>query len=130
MPRVVHFEIHADNPDRAAAFYTAVFSWRFQKWDGPAAYWLITTGEAGPGINGGMLRRPSPAPTPGESQCANCYICTVDVPSVDEYLGKATAAGGTVAMPKMAVPGVGWLAYAKDTEGNIFGMMAADQTAK
>ncbi len=34
-----------------------------------------------------------------------------------------------VALPKMAVPGVGWLAYCKDTEGNIFGFMQSDETA-
>jgi predicted enzyme related to lactoylglutathione lyase len=129
MPRVVHFEIHADNPERAAAFYGGVFGWRFHKWDGPADYWLIHTGEDGtPGINGGMTRRHGPAPADGQS--VSSYVCTVDVPSVDEYLGKATAAGGRVAVPKMPIPGVGWLAYAKDPEGNIFGLMTADPAAK
>jgi predicted enzyme related to lactoylglutathione lyase len=30
----------------------------------------------------------------------------------------------------MAIPGVGWLCYFKDTEGNIFGMMQNDPAAK
>jgi predicted enzyme related to lactoylglutathione lyase len=129
MPRVVHFEVHAEDPQRAVAFYQAVFGWEFSKWGGPQDYWLIKTGPDGaPGINGGLLRRHGPAPAP--MQAVNSYVCTVDVPSVDEYLAKATAAGGTTAMAKMAIPGVGWLAYAKDTEGNIFGMMTADAAAK
>lgn len=44
MPRVVHFEIHAADPDRAIKFYEKCFDWTFQKWDGPMPYWLITTG--------------------------------------------------------------------------------------
>jgi predicted enzyme related to lactoylglutathione lyase len=128
MPRVVHFEIHADDPNRAVAFYTGLFGWKFQKWDGPMEYWMINTGEAGPGINGGLVRRRGPGPV--EGQAVGAYVCTVDVPSVDDYLKKATTTGGTVALPKVPIPGVGWLAYVKDTEGNIFGMMTADEAAK
>ena len=56
--------------------------------------------------------------------------CTIDVPSVDDYDTKITANGGTNALPKMAMPGVGWLAYCKDTEGNIFGIMQNDPQAR
>ena len=57
MPRVVHFEIHAENPDRAIAFYQTVFGWQFQKWAGPMDYWLIKTGsDEERGINGGLIR--------------------------------------------------------------------------
>jgi hypothetical protein len=129
MPRVGHFEIHAADPERAAAFYRTVFGWELTKWDGPADYWLIRTGPADQrGIDGGMVRRHGPAPADGQS--VNSFVCTVDVPSVDEYAAKALASGGTVALPKMPVPGVGWLAYVKDTEGNILGMMQMDPTAK
>ena len=41
-----------------------------------------------------------------------------------------TASGGSIALPKMPVPGVGWLAYFKDTEGNIFGAMQGDANAR
>jgi len=61
MPRVIHFEIPADNPDRAVEFYKQVFGWKFDKWQGPQDYWLITTGKGEPGIDGGMLRRPHPS---------------------------------------------------------------------
>jgi uncharacterized protein len=129
MPRVVHFEIHAENPERAVRFYSSVFGWTFQKWAGPADYWLAMTGSPDQrGIDGGLLVRRGPAPT--EGQAVNAYVCTMDVASVDDTIAAITAKGGTVAMPKMPVPGVGWLAYAKDTEGNIFGVMQADPTAK
>ncbi len=45
MPRVVHFEIYADQPERAIKFYQDVFGWNFQKWNGPYDYRLVTTGE-------------------------------------------------------------------------------------
>ena len=127
MPRVIHFEIHADDPNRAVKFYQTVLGWEFQKWDGPMEYWMISTGpNEKPGINGGMLRR-----QPGQAgNAVIAYVCTVDVPSVDDYVKKATAAGGTVAVPKMPIPGIGWLAYVKDTEGNILGMMQRDANAK
>jgi predicted enzyme related to lactoylglutathione lyase len=127
MPRVIHFEIHADDPDRAVRFYQDVLGWQFRKWDGPVDYWLVTTGpKEQPGIDGGLLPR-----HPGQSgNAVLAYVCTVDVPSVDAYVDKATAAGGTVALPKMAVPGVGWLAYCKDPEGNLFGLMQADPNAR
>jgi uncharacterized protein len=129
MPRVVHFEIHAQDPERAVRFYGQLFGWEITKWAGPMDYWLIRTGTApSPGIDGGLLRRHGPAPA--EGQAVNSYVCTVDVPALDDYLARLPAAGGSVAMPKMAVPGVGWLAYAKDPEGNLFGMMQPDPQAK
>jgi predicted enzyme related to lactoylglutathione lyase len=126
MLRVIHFEVHADNPDRAINFYREVLGWEFSKWDGPIPYWLIKTGPDGqPGINGGLVPRRGPI----DGQAVTAYVCTVDTPSVDEYLEKAKAHGGSVALPKMPIPGVGWLAYCKDTEGNIFGLMQADSKA-
>jgi hypothetical protein len=57
MPRVIHFEIHVDNPERAIDFYRAVLGWQFTKWPGPVGYWLVTTGpQEQPGINGGLRR--------------------------------------------------------------------------
>lgn len=128
MNRPVHFEIHADNPERAVAFYANVFGWEIMKWDGPIPYWLVGTGKSEPGINGAILPRRGPAPA--EGQPVNSYVVTVDVPSCDDAVASIVAHGGTIALPKMVVPGVGWLAYAKDTEGNIFGTMQADPSAK
>ena len=120
MPRVVHFELSADDPERATKFYSEVFGWQINKWDGPEDYWLVTTGDAGtPGIDGAIMRR-----MPGAT-----VINTLDVPSVDEYVAKITAAGGTVVAPKMAIPGIGYFAYCNDTEGNTFGIMQSDTAA-
>ncbi len=127
MPRVVHFEIHADDPERAVRFYQSALDWQFHKWDGPVDYWLITTGPAGtPGIDGGMVRRQGPI----DGTAVTAFVCSVDVPSVDDYTRRATAAGGQVVVPKMPIPGVGWLSYCKDTEGNIFGLYQRDPSAR
>lgn len=124
MPRVVHFEITADDPDRATTFYHEVFGWNVQKWEGPQDYWLLTTGGAQqPGIDGAIMRR-------GESPFAAPVINTIDVSSVDEFVAKVEAAGGTVVAPKMEVPGIGHMAYCRDTEGNTFGIMQLDQAAR
>lgn len=127
MPRPVHFEIHAENPQRAIAFYASLFGWQFSQWGGES-YWLIKTGEQGvPGIDGGLLPRRGPAPA--EMAAVNAFVCTVDVADLDAMVTKVTASGGSIALPKMAVPTVGWLAYGKDTEGNLFGMMQMDEKA-
>jgi predicted enzyme related to lactoylglutathione lyase len=129
MARVVHFEIHASNPERAIGFYQKVFGWSFQKWEGPMPYWLVTTGpDDQPGINGGLIARQGGEPVDG--QAVNAYVCTIGVESIDASISKVESNGAWVAVPKMAVPGVGWLAYYKDTEGNIFGMMQEDSSAK
>jgi predicted enzyme related to lactoylglutathione lyase len=121
MPRVIHFEIPAEDVDRALKFYKEVFGWEFTKWEGPMPYWLIKTGEDGkPGINGGMMKKGN----------VTSVTNTIDVPSVDEFLKKITEKGGQVVMPKSAIPGVGYFAYCKDTEGNLFGIMQDDKSAK
>jgi uncharacterized protein len=120
MPRPVHFEIPSDNPERAMAFYSAVFGWTYQKFAGPMDYWLITTGpNEEPGINGGILPRRDPA-----QPCVN----TVGVANLDETQAVIEAQGGSCCLPKMPVPGVGWLAYFKDLDGHIFGAIQPDST--
>lgn len=129
MSRVIHFEIHTDDPERAVGFYSNLLGWQFHKWDGPMPYWLITTGPDGqPGINGGLMRRMGPPPADG--QPVNAFPCTTAVTDLDDKIAAVTRLGGQIALPKMPVPGVGWLAYAKDTEGNIFGMMQNDPAAR
>lgn len=126
--RVTHFEIHAANPQRAIEFYTKTLGWEFNQWaDQP--YWLIKTGPVEtPGIDGGLV--PRRGGEPEAMQAVNAYVCTVMVDSVDDTLAAVTANGGSIALPKMAVPTVGWLAYFKDTEGNIFGAMQNDPHAQ
>ena len=85
-------------------------------------YWMIRTGEGNqPGINGGMARR-----MPGQIGMTN----TIEVPSLEEYTSKITSKGGQILIPKMPIPGVGYFATCMDTEGNIFGMIQMDQSAK
>jgi predicted enzyme related to lactoylglutathione lyase len=92
MPRVVHFEIHADDVQRAVKFYGDLFGWKIESWDGPVEYWLVTTGEdQEPGINGAIMKRPEPAAT---------SINYVDVPSVDEFVRKAEALAGVFGCPR------------------------------
>jgi uncharacterized protein len=127
MGRVVHFEIHAEDPERAIGFYSGLFGWDFAKWDGPMDYWLIKTGPDGqPGINGGMVRRQGII----DGQAVIAYVCTIDVTGLDGFIRSIPTKGGQIVLPKMPIPGIGWLAYAKDTEGNIFGMMEPDKAAK
>ena len=121
MPRVIHFEISADDPQRAADFYFKSFGWEIKKWPGSQEYWLVTTGPNDkPGINGGLFKRLRPVG----------HVNTIDVPSVDDFAAKITANGGKVVVPKMAIPGVGWLVYCQDTEGSIFGITKEDKSAK
>ena len=128
MPRPIHFEIHAEKPDRAIQFYTALFGWEFNKW-GEEPYWLVKTGDKGaPGIDGGLLQRRGPAPA--DMQPVNAFVCTMDVVDVDASVKRIAELGGTIALPKMPIPTVGWLAYGKDTEGNLFGVMQMDANAK
>ncbi|HEY2105705.1 MAG TPA: VOC family protein [Candidatus Binataceae bacterium] len=121
MPRPIHFEIPAENPERAMQFYSNVFGWKFNKWAGPMDYWVISTGQAGePGIDGGLMPRRDP-----NQPCVN----TVGIANIDVSLKTVEGSGGSCVVPKMAVPGVGWLAYCKDTEGHIFGIMQMDPGA-
>src|SRR5690348_14673002 len=105
--RVAHFEIHAENPERAVEFYTKVFGWKITKWEGgQMEYWMVETGgrdEAG-GINGGLVRRKGPAPA--NDGPINGYVCTMIVDSYDEMHDKILANGGSVALPKMALTGM------------------------
>lgn len=119
MKRVVHFEIAADDPGRAADFYAEVFGWKSHKWDGPVDYWLVATGE-GAGIDGGIVPRDADLPA-----ALRGVVNTVEVASVDEAVARAERAGGGVIAPKRHLAGVGWIAYLRDTEGNPFGVMQA-----
>ena len=121
MPRVIHFEIAADNPERAGKFYQNVFGWKIEKW-GPVDYWLVTTGEdEEPGINGAITEK---------NDHVTSTTNTIGVGSFEEALKKIIDAGGKQLMPKTAVAGIGYMTYCKDTEGNVFGIMQNDPSAK
>ena len=128
--RPVHFEIYAEDPQRAMKFYEKAFGWKFQKF-APIDYWLINTGADGtPGINGGLGVRKGKVDAKAVAENTAGFIVTIDVENIDKGTTKITAAGAKPAIPKVAIPGVGWSAYFKDTEGNVFGLYQADKNAK
>lgn len=119
--RVVHFEIPCDNPEKTINFFKDAFGWSFQQF-GTEEYWMVITGdEKDPGINGGLMKKKDP-----KQPIAN----SIDVVDLDAAVLKVEKAGGKIVVPKMAIPGVGWLAYFTDPDGNIHGLYQNDPTAK
>jgi len=131
--RVVHFEIGAEDPERAIDFYKNSFDWEIKKWEGSDSdmeYWLITTGAKGtPGIDGGIYKRTGNAKPATDNRDATNYICTINIENIDEMINKIKQNGGEIIDDKMEIPKVGTMAYARDTEGNIFGVMQTDPSA-
>lgn len=123
MPTIVHFDIAADDPERARKFYSELFDWKMEKPPGQMEYYLVKTtgldGEEGPG--GGLGKRGAPEQT---------ITNFIGVPSVDEYLTRVEELGGKIVSPKMTVPGWGYLATCMDTENNLFGLWEEDENAK
>lgn len=118
---IVHFEIPADDAEKLRRFYTELFGWKIEKSPGPIPYWVIETVPADEqgtplrlGVNGGMYKKDNP-----ELKSVN-YI---SVESIDEYIEKIKALGGTIVQPKQEVPDVGWIAVALDPEGNQFAIL-------
>ena len=131
MSRVVHFEIHVEDMDRAKRFYEEVFGWTYEDWSefaGMPYFGVVTGGEGTPGINGALMQRQGPAPE--ENQPMNGFACTMGVEDYDAIEAKILDHGGVVAMPKYALPGMAWQGYYKDPEGNIFGVHQPDEHAE
>lgn len=121
MHRPVHFEVQVPDPHTVIPFYEQVLGWKFTKWNGPQDYWLVTTGDdSEPGINGGFMRAPD-----GQARTVN----TMEVADVDAACAKIAALGGTIVVPKMAIAGVGYVAYALDPGGALFGVHHRDASA-
>ena len=115
MLRVVHFEINAEEPERAVRFYQEIFGWEIVKWDGPVDYWIVNTGdETSPGINGGVVKRRNSSAS---------FVNIIEVPDIEHYLKKIEEAGGEVVQQKTVIHGLGWMAYCRDPEGNLFGLI-------
>lgn len=122
MGRVVHFEITADEPDRAAEFYRKVFKWEVVDWGGPSRYLLVGTGPADKaGINGAITER---------QEHLQPVINSIDVDSWDEAAKAVTEAGGEVLMEKTPIPGIGYFAYCLDSERNVFGILESNPKAQ
>jgi hypothetical protein len=119
--RVVHFEIQADDVQRAQNFYKNVLGWNFDqvmsKDQGGMDYWTIKTGEQPEmGINGGLYERPAENPL-------HTYDCTVSVGNVDSVAEAAVKNGGKITREKSEIPGVGYFVGIQDTEGNRVGLL-------
>jgi predicted enzyme related to lactoylglutathione lyase len=121
MGKIVHFEIPADDEDRARTFYREAFGWQLQEMP-ELQYTIVMTTPVDkqtqlptePGaINGGLMKRSADTPSP---------VLTVDVESIDDYLKQIQAGGGSTVKPRTEIPGMGAFAYFKDTEGNVMGL--------
>ena len=131
MGRLVHFEIHVDDMERAKNFYGEVFGWTFEDYSeyaGMPYFGAVTGDDQQMGINGALMQRKS-AP-PELNQALNGFACTMGVEDYDSTEAKILKSGGKVALPKYALPGMAWQGYYLDTEGNIFGVHQPDQNAK
>jgi predicted enzyme related to lactoylglutathione lyase len=117
------FAIHVDDTDRAIAFYTRVFGWRFEPW-GPPGFYLIQTGEDGaPGVQGLMHKRHAPRTGTG----LNGFEPTFAVDDLDAVAAAVEANGGTMTMQPAQIPTVGTLIRFLDTEGNDVGAMRYEE---
>jgi predicted enzyme related to lactoylglutathione lyase len=132
MPTIVHFEIPADDVERAKRFYSDLFGWKMEKWPGADSssfnmeYWIISTidnkGNKA-AISGGMMKR--------QGQHHHRHITNfIDVNSIDKYSSKIETLGGKVVVSKMAVPDMGYFAVCHDTENNSFGIWESNDNAK
>lgn len=115
---IIHFEIPADDLDRAQKFYSELLGWKIIQQPG-SEYYLIQTGEEGD-LGGGMMKRMHPQQGP---------VNYIQVESVEEYSKRAVALGGQVIVPKTAVPTMGYFAQCLDTEGNVFALWEEDPSA-
>ena len=120
-PSVVHFEIPADDLDRAKAFYSGLFGWEITDPHNMEYFFVKTKGENEPGIDGGIMKRQMPEQT---------TVVYTQVDSIDQYLTKTEELGGKVIVPKTPIPGMGWFAVILDTENNSFGFFQDDKEAK
>ncbi len=131
MGRLVHFEIHVNDMERAKGFYGKVFGWSFEDWSdyaGMPYFGAVTGGEDELGINGALMQRQGPPPE--ANQALNGFACTMGVESYEGTEAKIIENGGKVAIPKYALPGMAWQGYYVDTEGNVFGIHQPDKNAK
>jgi predicted enzyme related to lactoylglutathione lyase len=123
MARITWFEYFTEDAEKDLAFYQEAFGWTVQKW-GNMSYWLVITGDkADPGIDGAIGLTPMAGMT-------QKVVNTISVDDNDAAVAKALAAGGTIAVPKRAVEGSGWLTYIADPAGILFGIMQYDENAK
>ena len=123
MPTIVHFNVSADDMERAKEFYEKLFDWKIESYPSPVPYYLIQTTDldGNEAVGGGLAKR---------DELAQGITNFIGVRSVDEYIAKIEKLGGKVIEPKWAVPGWGYLAVCLDTENNTFGIWEEDENAQ
>jgi predicted enzyme related to lactoylglutathione lyase len=107
----VHLDLSTSDPAAAKKFYGDVFDWNFN--DIPEMNW--TGIDVGEGVGGGL----GPKQNPDQPTAWTAYV---GVDDVDATVAKAAAAGATIMMPRMEVPGMGWLAVFIDPQGASVGV--------
>jgi hypothetical protein len=117
----VQLLIFARDPDRARAFYAQILGWALPD-DRRRHCWVVTR-DSDP-----RLGTDGPDTT-GAGHAEEPFIPTIHVPDVTATAAAAVAAGGEVLVPQIPLPGVGWLIYLADTEGNVIGIMQNDPEA-
>ncbi|MFF7995594.1 VOC family protein [Kitasatospora xanthocidica] len=130
MARIVYFTIQADDVLRAVDFYQKSFGWHIEKWGGEWGgtdeFYLIETGtEDEPGLPGTLMKRPAKV----DSQLLNGFMVGIESGDMDADMAKLVANGGSLVSPKVTIPGVGWVAYCKDTEDNFIELRQMDPEA-
>lgn len=131
MGRVIHFEIHVNNVERAKKFYKDVFGWTYEDFSDYVGYpyfSAVTGDDSEPGINGALMQREGDTPKP--DQVLNNFVCTIGVKDYDATEAKILSSGGKFYTPKMALIGMAWQGYYFDSEANIFGIHEPDENAK
>lgn len=125
--RPIHFEVQADDAERAKKFYENVLGWKIEKTGAPGTgmdYWMVETGE-GPGINGGIYNRKD------GGRKVTSFDCTILVENIDTVIEAIKSNGGTIepweGKEKWEMKGLGWFSRATDTEGNTFGLLQATE---
>ena len=109
--QIAHVEFPSDDLERARNFYASVFGWQLVAPPGFDDYETFASSE-GPG--GGIGLRGKTAP-----EAIRVYV---NVDSLDVALAKVEELGGSIAVPKTEVPGMGWYAAIVDTEGSEIGL--------
>jgi predicted enzyme related to lactoylglutathione lyase len=112
---IAHFDIAANDVERARRFYERVFGWRFEAW-GPPNFYMIHTGTPKePGIHGSVSTRPEPVVGRGRT----AYECTISVEDLGATKAAIIANGGKIVLEDHEIVGVGTLIRFEDTEGNV-----------
>ena len=112
--RPIHFEFYSSDPAASVAFFEEALGWSFNRW-GEFHYWLATTGEEEPGINGAI----GPVREGEEPHTIN----TVQVADLEGAIAVCENAGGIRTADIMEIPGVGRWVRIREPGGNEFGMI-------